>query len=65
MDMTRIRIEDLNDRVDLDEKDLDKVTAGANAKPTQKFGSLGSLSKSSRRKNGVAVKTAFKHCSCG
>ena len=52
MDMTRIRIEDLNAKADLDEKELDKVTAGANAEPMQKFGTLERLSKSSRNGSG-------------
>lgn len=56
MDMTRIRIEDLNDKVDLDEKDLEKVSAGAKDASMQKFGSLGRLSKSSRNgSNGLGL----------
>ena len=47
MDMARIRIDDLSDKVDLNEKDLEKVSAGATAQPTQKFGSLERLAKSS------------------
>ncbi len=52
MDMTRIRIEDLNDKVDLDEKDLEKVSAGAKDSSMQKFGTIKSLPKSPLTRSG-------------
>lgn len=47
MDMARIRIDDLNDKLDLNGKDLEKVGAGTAPQPTQKFGNLERLTKSS------------------
>ena len=45
MDMARIRIEDLNGTAELDDKDLEKISAGAKDASMQKFGTIKSLPK--------------------